>query len=324
MAGHDRWRLDAADLEVLGLSLGAPLSREVLKKAYRREATRWHPDLNRGREKEATERFINVKSAFEKLEAALDGGWDGMMGGSSPRGPGQGPLRDTGRGSPRSPAKAPTPGQGGSGSSPFSRSAQGANPGRKNAGRFEQSPEGASAAFHRWLDQERRRAAAQSERDKIVYKMRGDLRGALCSFLPSLLLLFVSAALWHYAQGVPSYTVWHQVLHFILMGLLYLSLAAAALASVVVTATRVLSYELSTLMFARQINLFGRGFFRRTVPLGRVLDVRRRRLLFWSLYTVYADLGPGKRDVTSTLVLFFRKEEQLLFESLIMSKALFR
>jgi DnaJ-domain-containing protein 1 len=56
-----------AALAVLGVSASA--SPQAVKKAYRRMAKRWHPDMNQG-SKEAEEAFKKVQAAYEALHAA--------------------------------------------------------------------------------------------------------------------------------------------------------------------------------------------------------------------------------------------------------------
>eukprot|EP00741_Cyanophora_paradoxa_P002015 tig00000525_g1954.t1 len=51
--------------EVLGVQRGA--SEEELKKAYRREALRWHPDKNPNNKEEAEKRFKEISNAFTTL-----------------------------------------------------------------------------------------------------------------------------------------------------------------------------------------------------------------------------------------------------------------
>jgi len=54
-----------AALEVLGLSGGGDVAPETVRRAYRREALRWHPDKNAA--PEATERFKLIAAAYESL-----------------------------------------------------------------------------------------------------------------------------------------------------------------------------------------------------------------------------------------------------------------
>lgn len=56
-----------AALAVLGVSASA--SPQAVKKAYRKMAKRWHPDMNQG-SKEAEEAFKKVQVAYEALHAA--------------------------------------------------------------------------------------------------------------------------------------------------------------------------------------------------------------------------------------------------------------
>merc|ERR1719343_290734 len=51
--------------QVLGVNADA--TPDELRRAYRREALRWHPDKNPGRVHEATERFKLVAKAYEAL-----------------------------------------------------------------------------------------------------------------------------------------------------------------------------------------------------------------------------------------------------------------
>ncbi|OEH79457.1 putative DnaJ domain-containing protein [Cyclospora cayetanensis] len=57
---------EAADYyAVLGVSRNA--SNEEIKKAYRKLAIRWHPDKNKERQEQATERFKAISEAYEVL-----------------------------------------------------------------------------------------------------------------------------------------------------------------------------------------------------------------------------------------------------------------
>ena len=48
--------------KVLGVSKDA--DQKAVKKAYRKLAMKWHPDKNRGNEKEAEEKFKDVSEAY--------------------------------------------------------------------------------------------------------------------------------------------------------------------------------------------------------------------------------------------------------------------
>ena len=52
--------------KILGVS--PHCSDEELKRAYREQSKRWHPDANQGHEQMATERFRLVREAFEQIE----------------------------------------------------------------------------------------------------------------------------------------------------------------------------------------------------------------------------------------------------------------
>ena len=76
--GRDPW-------ETLGVPRGA--SPEELKKAYRQQALKWHPDRHAaGGKAEAERRFKEVSAAYSALAA---GGGAGAGGAGSPRGAGQ-------------------------------------------------------------------------------------------------------------------------------------------------------------------------------------------------------------------------------------------
>jgi len=53
--------------KLLGLKAGA--TRREIRKAYLRLARRWHPDRNRRRD--AAEKFLRLRKAYEELLAAL-------------------------------------------------------------------------------------------------------------------------------------------------------------------------------------------------------------------------------------------------------------
>ena len=55
---------DDKPLAVLGLRTGA--TRDDIKRAYRREAMKWHPDRNGG-DPACAEKFIRAQAAYEKL-----------------------------------------------------------------------------------------------------------------------------------------------------------------------------------------------------------------------------------------------------------------
>mmetsp|Transcript_59234 Transcript_59234/g.173255 ORF Transcript_59234/g.173255 Transcript_59234/m.173255 type:complete len:386 (+) Transcript_59234:116-1273(+) len=59
----------APHLEVLGLSKSTPIGD--IKRHYRRLALEWHPDKHRGCEEAATQKFQEIKDAYEKLRDAL-------------------------------------------------------------------------------------------------------------------------------------------------------------------------------------------------------------------------------------------------------------
>lgn len=56
---------DDDPLTILGL-LASPTIDEI-KKAYRKAAMKWHPDMNKGNEAEATKQFNRVTAAYVKL-----------------------------------------------------------------------------------------------------------------------------------------------------------------------------------------------------------------------------------------------------------------
>jgi hypothetical protein len=56
---------DQSPLNALGLTPGA--SRAEIKRAWHEMAMKWHPDHNRGNEKEATEQFKRCKAAYLTL-----------------------------------------------------------------------------------------------------------------------------------------------------------------------------------------------------------------------------------------------------------------
>merc|ERR1719469_1510732 len=58
---------EAAALELLGLPCGAAADAAEVRKAYRREALRWHPDKNSA--PEAIERFKLIAMAYEVLSS---------------------------------------------------------------------------------------------------------------------------------------------------------------------------------------------------------------------------------------------------------------
>ena len=51
---------------ILGVSVGA--SQEAVKRAYKRKAKRYHPDVNNS--PESVEKFIQIKAAYETLQSA--------------------------------------------------------------------------------------------------------------------------------------------------------------------------------------------------------------------------------------------------------------
>lgn len=54
--------------EVLGVSKGA--SEDEVKKAFRKLARKYHPDVNRDNPKEAEEKFKEINEAYEVLSDA--------------------------------------------------------------------------------------------------------------------------------------------------------------------------------------------------------------------------------------------------------------
>lgn len=90
--------------EVLGISRSA--SDADIKKAYRRMAMKYHPDRNRGKEKEATEKFKEINEAYSVLGDAEKrqqydqygavGNLGDIFGSSSTRAGFEGVIRDFG------------------------------------------------------------------------------------------------------------------------------------------------------------------------------------------------------------------------------------
>jgi len=64
----------AKALRVLGFSAAQSVNAEDLRKAYRQQALRWHPDRpqNHGSEQEAKSKFLKVREAFEFMQACLE------------------------------------------------------------------------------------------------------------------------------------------------------------------------------------------------------------------------------------------------------------
>ena len=56
--------------EILGVSQDA--SEDDIKKAFKEQARKWHPDLNKDNEKEAEEKFKEVNEAFQTLTNKLN------------------------------------------------------------------------------------------------------------------------------------------------------------------------------------------------------------------------------------------------------------
>eukprot|EP00930_Biecheleria_cincta_P095288 TRINITY_DN8726_c0_g1_i1.p1 TRINITY_DN8726_c0_g1~~TRINITY_DN8726_c0_g1_i1.p1 ORF type:complete len:895 (+),score=231.02 TRINITY_DN8726_c0_g1_i1:33-2687(+) len=64
----------AKALRVLGFSAAQSVNAEDLRKAYRQQALRWHPDRpqNHGSEQDAKRKFLEVREAFEFMQACLE------------------------------------------------------------------------------------------------------------------------------------------------------------------------------------------------------------------------------------------------------------
>ena len=90
MATRDSWHPTEGKTKAdpyTTLELGRDASAADVKKAYRRQALRWHPDKNPDRQQEAEEMFKAVSEAYEVLsdpdkKSVYDAlGWEGLEGG---------------------------------------------------------------------------------------------------------------------------------------------------------------------------------------------------------------------------------------------------
>jgi len=61
-------------LKLLGLGPAQRISSEELRKAYRQQALKWHPDRpqNHGREEEANKKFLEIRESFEFMQACME------------------------------------------------------------------------------------------------------------------------------------------------------------------------------------------------------------------------------------------------------------
>ncbi|EER01512.1 hypothetical protein Pmar_PMAR027018 [Perkinsus marinus ATCC 50983] len=104
---------------VLGVSRNA--SQDDIKKAYRKQAMKWHPDRNPDKRDAAEERFKNIGEAYQTLgDESKRRQYDAFDNGSSPYGGGASTRRPTG---PSAGTSGPFPGTSGPfpGSSGFAR-----------------------------------------------------------------------------------------------------------------------------------------------------------------------------------------------------------
>jgi len=79
------------------LGVGKNVSEEELKKAYKKQALKWHPDRNQGNKEQAEEKFKDIAEAYEvlsdpKRKQIYDTwGEEGLKGGIPAGGGGPGP-----------------------------------------------------------------------------------------------------------------------------------------------------------------------------------------------------------------------------------------
>lgn len=64
---QDETKIKSA-MELLELEEGVEITSQILTKAYKAAASKWHPDRNQSKEKLAHETFIKVNEAYELLE----------------------------------------------------------------------------------------------------------------------------------------------------------------------------------------------------------------------------------------------------------------